>query len=131
MSERSESRTAETVKNTINKDDIWRELKDKLPWRNTPDHKAKLDAYWSGFDVNGNGYLSLAEIDKGIRDVVLLPELFDAKPVLMRAFMAAKSINRAKTSHSDDYITKGREFQYLFKYLRQYYEFFIAFKKID
>jgi len=66
-----------------------------------------------------------------MRDVVQLPQLFDAKPVLMRAYMAAKAITKAKSNHSDDYITKGVEFRYLFKFLRQYYEFFIAFKKVD
>ena len=40
--------------------------------------------------MNGNGYISLAEVDKGIRDVLVLPTLFATKPVLMRAFMAAK-----------------------------------------
>jgi len=72
-------------------------LDEKLPWRNTPEHKAKRDQYWSGFDVNSNGYLSLAEIDKGITDVVQLPNLFAAKPVLMRAYMSAKAISKAKT----------------------------------
>ncbi len=81
--------------------------------------------------MNGNGYLSLAEVDKGLTDVVQLPTLFAAKPVLMRAFMAAKTKTKAKTSHSDDYITKGEEFRYMFQYLRQYYEFFVAFQKID
>ena len=71
-------------------------MEEKLPWRNTPEHKAKRDQYWTGFDVNGNGYLSLAEIDKGITDVVQLPVLFAAKPVLMRAYMAAKAISKAK-----------------------------------
>jgi len=52
------------------KNDIWKTLKEKLPWRNNPDDKAKRDKYWSGFDVNGNGYLSLAEIDKGMADIV-------------------------------------------------------------
>ena len=99
-----------------------------MPWRNTPADKAKRDKFWNGFDVNGNGYISL---DKGMRDVVVLPNLFDAKPVLMRAYMAAKSISKAKNKRSDDYITKGEEFRYLFKFLRQYYEFFIAFNKID
>jgi len=37
-------------------------------------------------DLNGNGILSLAEVDKGMRDVIKLPILFDLKPVLMRAF---------------------------------------------
>jgi hypothetical protein len=36
--------------------------------------------------MNGNGYLSLAEVDKGLRDVVKIPMLFDVKPVIMRAF---------------------------------------------
>lgn len=81
--------------------------------------------------MNGNGYLSLAEVDKGMRDAVQLPALFEAKPVLMRAFMAAKTVVKSKTSHGDDYITKGEEFRYLFKFLRQYYEFFLAFNKVD
>ena len=46
-------------------------------------------------DMNGNGYMSLAEVDKGMRDVVKLPALFELKPVLMRAFQAAK--NKVKT----------------------------------
>lgn len=51
---------------------------------------------WEGFDVNGNGYLSLAEVDKGMRDVLQLPELFELKPVLMRAFQAAKAKLKSK-----------------------------------
>ena len=38
------------------------------------------------FDPNGNGYLSLAEVDKGIRDILQIDALFDAKKVIMRAF---------------------------------------------
>jgi transposase len=45
--------------------------------------------------------------------------------------MAAKTVVKSKTSHGDDYITKGEEFRYLFKFLRQYYEFFLAFNKVD
>jgi hypothetical protein len=51
-------------------DTIWKELQEKLPWRNTPEDKAKRDQIWNAFDMNGNGYLSLAEVDKGMRDVV-------------------------------------------------------------
>lgn len=38
------------------------------------------------FDGNSNGILSLAEVDKGVRDILMLPELFDLKPVIIRAF---------------------------------------------
>jgi hypothetical protein len=34
------------------------------------------------FDPNNNGYLSLAEVDKGIRDVLCIDEMFDAKPAI-------------------------------------------------
>lgn len=80
--------------------------------------------------MNGNGYLSLAEVDKGMRDVVKLPILFQLKPVMMRAFQAAKTKVKAKTKYGDDYVTKG-EYRFLLKYLRQYYEYWVAFDRID
>lgn len=39
---------------------IWEVLKEKLPWANTPEDKAKRDKIWGSIDVNSNGYLSLA-----------------------------------------------------------------------
>jgi hypothetical protein len=42
------------------------------------------------FDPNGNGYLSLAEIDKGVRDVLKSDRLFEAKPAIMRAYQVQK-----------------------------------------
>tara|TARA_B110000285_G_C14641266_1_gene387714 strand:- start:276 stop:422 length:147 start_codon:yes stop_codon:yes gene_type:complete len=47
-------------------------------------------------DVNGNGYLSLAEVDKGMRDVLVSDQLFDAKPAIMRAFQYAKDFSPSK-----------------------------------
>jgi hypothetical protein len=81
-------------------------------------------------DMNNNGLLSLAEVDKGMRDVIKLPALFRLKPVLMRAFQAAKNCVKSKKQHGSDYVEKG-EYRYLLKYLRQYYEYFIAFDRID
>ena len=81
-------------------------------------------------DVNGNGYLSLAEVDKGMRDVIKIPTLFDLKPVLMRAFQAAKAVAKATNQHSDDYVTR-KEYRYLLKYLREYYEYWVAFDRVD
>ena len=62
---------------------------------------------WEGFDVNGNGYLSLAEVDKGMRDVVQLPALFELKPVLMRAFQASKQKLKSNNEHGDDYVSRA------------------------
>ena len=48
----------------------------------------------------------------------------------MRAYMAAKTYHKSNKKHGDDYVTK-MEFRILLKYLRKYYELWIAFDKID
>jgi Ca2+-binding EF-hand superfamily protein len=81
-------------------------------------------------DINGNGIISLAELDKGMRDIIRLPQLFKTKPVMLRAFNAAKNKVKSKSRHGKDYVEK-KEFRYLMKYLRQYYEYWVAFDLID
>lgn len=87
-------------------------------------------ACWSSFDVNGNGYLSLAEVDRGVKYVLKLPELFNIKPVLIRAFTKAKTALKATTKYGDDYVSKA-EFKYLMRYLKQYFSCWIVFNEID
>lgn len=109
---------------------MWEELHDKLPWHKTPEQLQKRIKIWKSIDVNGNGILSLAEIDKAMRDVVQLPIMFALKPVLMRAFQAAKTKVKSAKSYGDDYVSKA-EFRWLLKFLRQYYELWVAFDRID
>jgi hypothetical protein len=54
-------------------DPIWNILKEKLPWKNTEEQRLRRVKQWSYMDVNGNGYLSLAEVDKGMIDEINLP----------------------------------------------------------
>ena len=110
--------------------EVWAQLKEKLPYERTEEQKEKRMQQWNLMDVNGNGYLSLAEIDKGMKDAVDLPVLFDVKPVLMRAFQAAKSVAPSKSKEDDDYIQKS-EYRLLLQYLRQYYELWLAFERVD
>ena len=74
-------------------------------------------------DVNGNGYLSLAEIDKGLRDVLRLDSIFSCKRAIMRAFQAAKNAAKTKSKHGADYVERI-EFRLLLQYLRQYFEYY-------
>lgn len=101
-----------------------------MPFETDAESTAKRQKIWESFDVNGNGYLSLAEVDKGMRDVLNLPVLFNSKPVLIRAFNAAKDKLPSKHVFGDDYVSRA-EFRYLLKYLRQYYEYWVAFNEID
>jgi hypothetical protein len=48
----------------------------KIPTGLSASSAKKRAELFALFDMNGNKYLSLAEIDKGIRDVLDLPELF-------------------------------------------------------
>ena len=49
---------------------------------------------------------------------------------MMRAFQAAKNKVKSKSKYGKDYIERN-EYRWLLKYLRQYYELFIAFNRID
>lgn len=56
-------------------------------------------------DFNGNGYVSLAEIDKFFND--LGPEMeivYRSKAVMLRAFMAAKDHCRSTSETGQDYV---------------------------
>ena len=64
----------------------WATLNSKLPYKKNDEEYQKRSEIWESIDVNGNGYLSLAEVDKGLRDVLQLDEIFDCKPAIMRAF---------------------------------------------
>lgn len=48
----------------------------------------------------------------------------------MRAFQTAKTKLKATTKYGDDYVSRA-EFRYLLQYLRQYYEYWVAFSRID
>lgn len=83
-------------------------------------------------DINGNGIMSLAEIDKGMRDVLACDEIFGKKAVMLRAWNAAKAVcpSRRKDGKGDDYVER-REFRILLQYLREYLEFYEAFDRVD
>ena len=41
----------------------WESINEKLPYQRTPEEKAKRRELFDQFDPNGNGYLSLAEVN--------------------------------------------------------------------
>ena len=76
-------------------------------------------------------YVSLAEFDKGMRDCLQVHEIFAAKPVMMRSFQAAKSAAQSKARLGPDFVERGKEFRYLLGYVRQYFEMYAMFNRID
>ena len=56
-------------------------------------------------DPNGNGYLSLAEIDKGFNDMgEPMRVVYLAKAPMLRAFNAAKDHYSSKSKVGNDYV---------------------------
>ena len=108
----------------------WAGIMKKLPLGKDQDSVNARNKMFRDFDPNGNGYLSLAEVEKGVRDVLKIEVLFNSKPVMMRAFDLAKKTGAKKSKVSDDYIEKG-EFRYFLVYLRQYLEYYVMFNRID
>lgn len=111
------------------KDADW-SVVEQLPTEKTAEHKEKRKALFSSFDPNANGYLSLAEVDKGCLELsVGLP-----KPVIMRAFQAANGIaqenGKNRSQHGFDYI-EFCEFRLFLVYLQQYVELWKIFDDID
>ena len=60
----------------------------------------------------------------------LLPALFEIKPVLMRAFEAAKKKSKKHDKYSHDFVDVT-DFRWLLKYIHIYYEIYILFDQID
>ena len=108
----------------------WNGLINKLPIKKTTEEREKRKNMWKIIDNNGNGYVSLAEFDKGVRDVLNLPDMFKLKKVLMRAFQAAKNKYKSKATHGEDYV-EWMEFRIILVYLRQYFEYYVMFCRID
>lgn len=108
----------------------WTAINAKLPVGKSDEEKAKRKKMFQDFD-NGNGVLSLAEVDKAIRDVLQIDAIFDAKPAIMRAFQIAKNSKASKRGKvGDDYI-ELREFKFFLLSLRQYFEYWEAFCRTD
>ena len=80
--------------------------------------RAAREQLWRKADANGNGFLSLAEIDKALHDEQGFEQLFGAKPVLMRAFQSARQAVKSRDSRGDDYVEKA-EFRQLLVALRE------------
>lgn len=107
----------------------WEGLAAALPYQKTADQKQKRQDLWDDMDVNGNGYLSLAEIDRGLRDTLRTEDLFNAKPVIMQAFKAAKNYGN-QDGVGGDYVEK-KEFRILLEYLYMYFELYHYFQTVD
>lgn len=127
----------------------WRRLREMMPIDRSDASVARRKELFKLGDPNSNGYLSLAEVDKAMRDVFQIDSVFNMKPVMLRAFNAVKGLNQGRPAIGNlhklmddgvksrgikldpaEYIEKT-EFRALLCYLRGYTSCFQVFDMID
>lgn len=82
------------------------------------------------FDKNNNGFISYIEALHGVKETLNFSELGECKPVIYRAFVAARNSQKNKAKLSNDFIELN-EFRYFLCYIRQYYEYYEMFSCIN
>ena len=98
------------------------------PLDGSSESSAKREKVFKSFDMNGNGFLSLAELDKGLTQILRAQV---PKPVTMRAFQASKDAHKSSNnSVGGDYVERS-EFRLFFIWIRRYYELWQVFDSID
>ena len=76
----------------------WQKINRNLPYAKTPAQLARRRGLWRAMDVNDNGFLSLAEVTRGVRDVLALQEIFNCRPAVNAAFHHCRDIHKVKVS---------------------------------
>ncbi len=123
----------------------WASLHAKLPTEKSSegDTEQRRQIFARYFDMNSNGYCSLAECDKGLSELLASSDDSESntmsivltKPVILRAFTSAKTIAQEKgdntnDSRSSDYL-EFSEFRYFLLYLKEYIQLWELFDTID
>ncbi|CAL1139872.1 unnamed protein product [Cladocopium goreaui] len=111
-------------------------MQGKLKYGKTPEEEAEREELFKLIDINHNGVLSLAEIDKALPEVMGCVALFNAKPAIIRAFLAAtgrrpaRNDDQAFRKHLKDYVKPGEQFRKLIQYLHEFFEMYLIFQEM-
>eukprot|EP00927_Polykrikos_kofoidii_P077799 TRINITY_DN74702_c0_g1_i1.p1 TRINITY_DN74702_c0_g1~~TRINITY_DN74702_c0_g1_i1.p1 ORF type:complete len:524 (-),score=86.70 TRINITY_DN74702_c0_g1_i1:20-1591(-) len=97
-----------------------------LPTGDCPESNKQRKKLFRMADYNGNGIVSLAEADRLIAEVLRIEGVRSMKPVINRAFHAARDIVPPVGEISPHYID-FHEFRYFLIYIKLYVELFTVF----
>jgi len=108
----------------------WETINEQLVYDHSEESHEKRREIWNAMNVNDNKYLCLAEVDRGIRDVLGLDEVFDAKKAIFEAFRFAKNSSPGESKYGDE-LLEFRELRLFLQTLRATFEFYQGFNRID
>lgn len=101
----------------------WDKLANRLPCGKMDVEKLRRIAIFKILDANGNGYLTLTEVTKGIKDILDADQEFDASTAINRAYHLAKT---SAAKENDEYVDYS-EYKLMLVALRQHFEYLLLF----
>lgn len=109
----------------------WDAMMKKLPVKKTADERKKRLELWNKLNEYGNGYMSFQRLNIQLTNYLDLPEVVRSKAPLKLAFDAACDKYSRNGVDKDDGLLEWMEFRTFLVYLRQYFEYWEMFQKID
>lgn len=105
----------------------WASLKATLPVSKTSEDGAKRKELWKKFNGPNPNSLALFELDAAILKVLGCEELFNAKPVINKAYIYAREINPKGSMEAIEFV----EFRLLLVYLKGLFDIYQVFTSLD
>ena len=109
----------------------WDDLINKLPTQKSAGDRKKRLALWKQINEYGNGYVSFKRLNIQLEKYLKLPNVVKNKGPVKLAFNAACAKNATKGREIDDSLLEWLEFRPFLVYLRQYFEYWVMFEKVD
>jgi len=109
----------------------WEELMAKLPIKKTEEDRKKRLELWNQINEYGNGYVSFKRLDFQLEKYLKLPKVVRNKGPLKLAFDAASDKYERYGLKKEDNLIEWMEFRIFLVYLRQYFEYWVMFEKMD
>ena len=109
----------------------WDALKKKLPVEKTKEDRKNRLNLRKKLNEYGNCYISFKRLNVQLTNHLDLPEVIRNKGPIKLAFDAACNKYAKNGINKDDNLLEWMEFRIFLVYLRQYFEYFIMFQKVD
>ena len=109
----------------------WDDLINKLPTQKSSGDRKKRLTLWKQINEYGNGYVSFKRLNIQLEKYLKLPNVVKNKGPVKLAFNAACAKNSTKGREKDDSLLEWLEFRPFLVYLRQYFEYWVMFEKVD
>ena len=109
----------------------WDAMMKKLPVAKTTEERKKRLELWNKINEYGNGYLSFKRLNAQLTTYLDLPTVVRNKAPIKLAFDAACDKYSKNGVNKDDNLLEWMEFRIFLVYLRQYFEYWVMFQKLD